>query len=117
MNSKATKGGRKVIARRIARAGQELRLSILASGMGRMASGATLLMYSKALVDAPDVERSQMNFKRLSLTDIKIDIKRVPKKKELLDAMEKADVKKKWESSSWGRKLNCPEEKAKSDQL
>lgn len=46
-----------------------------------------------------------MNFKRLSLTDIKIDIKRVPKKKELLDAMEKADVKKKWETSSWGRKL------------
>ncbi|KAK7818264.1 60s ribosomal protein l14-2 [Quercus suber] len=59
----------------------------------------------RALVDAPDMERSQMNFKRLSLTDIKIDIKRVPKKKELLDAMEKADVKKKWESSSWGRKL------------
>ncbi|KAM4084107.1 hypothetical protein ACB094_08G107000 [Castanea mollissima] len=58
-----------------------------------------------------------MNFKRLSLTDIKIDIKRVPKKKELSDAMEKADVKKKWESSSWGRKLNCLEEKAKSDQL
>lgn len=34
--------------------------------------------------------RSQMNFKRLSLTDIKIDIKRVPKKKELLAAMEAA---------------------------
>ncbi|KAG6642715.1 hypothetical protein CIPAW_03G208700 [Carya illinoinensis] len=51
------------------------------------------------------MERSQMNFKRLSLTDLKIDIKRVPKKKELLDAMEKADVKKKWENSSWGRKL------------
>ena len=31
-----------------------------------------------------------MNFKRLSLTDIKIDIKRVPKKKELLAAMEAA---------------------------
>lgn len=34
--------------------------------------------------------RSQMNFKRLSLTDIKIDIKRVPKKKTLIDAMEAA---------------------------
>lgn len=34
--------------------------------------------------------RSQVNFKRLSLTDIKIDIKRVPKKKELLAAMEAA---------------------------
>lgn len=31
-----------------------------------------------------------MNFKRLSLTDIKIDINRVPKKKNLIEAMEKA---------------------------
>ena len=44
----------------------------------------------QALVDAPDMVRSQMNFKRLTLTDIKIDINRVPKKKTLIDAMEKA---------------------------
>lgn len=44
----------------------------------------------QALVDAPDMVRSQMNFKRLSLTDIKIDINRVPKKKNLIEAMEKA---------------------------
>ena len=46
-----------------------------------------------------------MNLNRLSLTDIKIDIKRVPKKKTFVEAMEAADVKNKWESSSWGRKL------------
>lgn len=34
--------------------------------------------------------RTQMNFKRLSLTDIKIDINRVPKKKALIAAMEQA---------------------------
>lgn len=44
----------------------------------------------QALVDAPDMVRCQMNFKRLSLTDIKIDIKRVPKKKTLIAAMEAA---------------------------
>lgn len=49
--------------------------------------------------------RSQVNLKRLSLTDIKIDIKRVPKKKDLIQAMEAADVKNRWEKSSWGRKL------------
>ncbi|RVW26568.1 60S ribosomal protein L14-2 [Vitis vinifera] len=59
----------------------------------------------QALVDAPDMVRCQMNFKRLSLTDIKIDIKRVPKKKTLIEAMTAADVKNKWENSSWGRKL------------
>lgn len=31
-----------------------------------------------------------MNFKRLSLTDVKIDIKRIPKKKTLIAAMEAA---------------------------
>ena len=34
--------------------------------------------------------RCQINFKRLSLTDIKIDIKRVPKKATLIKAMEEA---------------------------
>ncbi|KAG2722030.1 hypothetical protein I3843_02G095700 [Carya illinoinensis] len=102
---------------------------------GKLVVIVDVLDQNRALVDAPDMVRSQMNFKRLSLTDIKIDIKRVPKKKELLEAMEKAgmdyqllfsvilifmfscllviytsvyvltDVKKKWESSSWGRKL------------
>ncbi|KAG7584524.1 Ribosomal protein L14e domain [Arabidopsis suecica] len=60
---------------------------------------------NRALVDAPGMERIQMNLKRLSLTDIVIDINRVPKKKHLIEAMEKADVKNKWEKSSWGRKL------------
>ena len=44
----------------------------------------------QALVDAPDMVRCQINFKRLSLTDIKIDIKRVPKKTTLIKAMEEA---------------------------
>ncbi|KAG4208507.1 hypothetical protein ERO13_A03G137050v2 [Gossypium hirsutum] len=44
----------------------------------------------QALVDVPDMVRGQMNFKRLTLTDITIDI---------------LHVKNKWESSSWGRKL------------
>ncbi|XP_039060716.1 uncharacterized protein LOC120204760 [Hibiscus syriacus] len=35
---------------------------------------------NRALVDAPDMVRGQMNFKRLTLTDITIDIPRVPKK-------------------------------------
>lgn len=49
-----------------------------------------LLLSFQALVDAPDMVRTQMNFKRLSLTDIKIDIKRIPKKKTLIQAMQEA---------------------------
>ncbi|KAH0452295.1 hypothetical protein IEQ34_019594 [Dendrobium chrysotoxum] len=65
-----------------------------------------------ALVDAPDMVRGQMNFKRLSLTDIKIDIPRIPKKSKLIAAMDAADVKNKWEKSSWGRKLIVQKKRA-----
>ncbi|XP_022891874.1 60S ribosomal protein L14-2-like [Olea europaea var. sylvestris] len=72
---------------------------------GKLVVIVDVIDQNRALVDAPDMVRSQMNFKRLQLTDIKIDIKRVPKKKTLIAAMEAADVKNKWENSSWGRKL------------
>ncbi|KAK7268849.1 hypothetical protein RIF29_21558 [Crotalaria pallida] len=72
---------------------------------GRLVVIVDVIDQNWALVDAPDMVRSKMNFKRLSLTDIKIDIKRIPKKKDLVKAMDAADVKNKWEKSSWGRKL------------
>nr|GMD73075.1 60S ribosomal protein L14-2 [Ipomoea batatas] len=72
---------------------------------GKLVVIVDVIDQNRALVDAPDMVRSQMNFKRLTLTDITIDIKRVPKKKTLIAAMEAADVKNKWENSSWGRKL------------
>lgn len=53
-------------------------------------SELTSLYIYQALVDAPDMVRGQMNFKRLTLTDITIDINRTPKKKDLVKAMEAA---------------------------
>ncbi|KAI3847250.1 hypothetical protein MKX03_029730 [Papaver bracteatum] len=79
---------------------------------GKLVVIVDVIDQNRALVDALDMERSQMNFKRFSLTDIKIDIGRIPKKKALIDAMEAADVKKKWESSSWGRKLIVQKKRA-----
>ncbi|KAJ6834059.1 putative 60S ribosomal protein L14 [Iris pallida] len=67
---------------------------------------------NRTLVDAPDMVSGQVNFMRLSLTDIKIDISRIPKKKSLIAAMEAADVKNKWENSSWGRKLIAQKRRA-----
>ncbi|KAI4364542.1 hypothetical protein MLD38_020618 [Melastoma candidum] len=72
---------------------------------GRLVVIVDVVDQNRALVDAPDMVRTQMNFKRLSLTDLKIDIKRVPKKSTLIKALEDADVKNRWEKSSWGRKL------------
>jgi large subunit ribosomal protein L14e len=60
---------------------------------------------NRALIDAPDMVRTSINFKRLSLTDITISISRNPKKKDLAKAVEEGEVYSKWESSAWGRKL------------
>ncbi|MCO5609416.1 hypothetical protein L7F22_063642 [Adiantum nelumboides] len=53
-----------------------------------------------------------MIFKRLSLTDIKIDIPRIPKKKQLAKAINSADVHGKWANSSCARKLNVQKKRA-----
>ncbi|KAJ0450027.1 putative ribosomal protein L14 [Helianthus annuus] len=79
---------------------------------GKLVVIVDVIDQNRALVDAPDMVRGQMNFKRLTLTDIKIDIKRVPNKKTLVAALEAADVKNKWESSSWGRKLIVQKKRA-----
>lgn len=50
------------------------------------------LVCFQAHVDAPNMVRCQMNFKKLELTDIKIDIKRIPKKRTLIEAMEAAGI-------------------------
>ncbi|KAL9248833.1 Large ribosomal subunit protein eL14y-like protein [Drosera capensis] len=79
---------------------------------GRLVVIVDVVDQNRALVDAPDMVRSQINFKRLSLTDITVNIKRSPKKKTLIKAMEEADVKNKWENSSWGRKLIVQKKRA-----
>ncbi|PKA52094.1 putative 60S ribosomal protein L14 [Apostasia shenzhenica] len=54
--------------------------------------GSSPLRFGNVGVEVSEVDmvRGQMNFKRLSLTDIKIDIPRIPKKKALIAAMEAA---------------------------
>ncbi|KAK8935815.1 hypothetical protein KSP39_PZI012854 [Platanthera zijinensis] len=79
---------------------------------GRLVVIVDVIDQNRALIDAPDMVRGQINFKRLSLTDIKIDIPRIPKKSNLISAMEAADVKNRWEKSSWGRKLIVQKKRA-----
>ncbi len=54
------------------------------------ASKDCLCLPGQALVDRPDMVRQQMNFKRLVLTDFKIDIPRLAKKKVLTAALEES---------------------------
>lgn len=51
------------------------------------ASHQRRLVGPQALVDRPDEVRRVMNFKRLALTDLKVDIPRLAKKKVLSEAL------------------------------
>ncbi len=72
---------------------------------GKLVVIVDVIDQNRALIDSPDMVRTSINFKRLSLTDITISISRNPKKKDLAKAVEEGEVYSKWESSAWGRKL------------
>ncbi|GJP75860.1 hypothetical protein CLOP_g6261 [Closterium sp. NIES-67] len=79
---------------------------------GKLVVVVDIIDQNRALVDFTGMERQQINYKRLSLTDITIDIPKAASKKELRAAIEAAEVQSKWEASSWGRKLLIQKKRA-----
>ncbi|CAI5479095.1 unnamed protein product [Closterium sp. Yama58-4] len=79
---------------------------------GKLVVVVDIIDQNRALVDFTGMERQQINFKRLSLTDITIDIPKAASKKELRAAIEAGEVQSKWEASSWGRKLLIQKKRA-----
>ena len=65
-----------------------------------------VLDHNKALVDGGSMglARQKMSFKRLSLTDIKVDCPRSARTKNLNKAIAAADVQGNWEKTSWAKK-------------
>merc|ERR1712094_93635 len=61
-----------------------------------------------------DVARQMIGYKRLSLTDIKVDIGRGAKAKSVSAAWTAADVEGKWASSAWGKTLAARKAKAEA---
>ncbi|GAQ89101.1 60S ribosomal protein L14 [Klebsormidium nitens] len=80
---------------------------------GKLVVITDVVDHNRALVDSPDMVRTVINFKRLTLTDITIEIRRLARKKELKEAIEAGEVHKKWAASSWGRKLAVQDKRAK----
>lgn len=72
---------------------------------------------NKALIDRPDEARRVMNFKRLNITDFKIDIPRCAKKTVLKKAIEDSDVFNKFAASGWGKKIAKREARAAQNDL
>mmetsp|Transcript_2948 Transcript_2948/g.4140 ORF Transcript_2948/g.4140 Transcript_2948/m.4140 type:complete len:136 (-) Transcript_2948:114-521(-) len=75
---------------------------------GKLCTIIDILDHNKALVDAPagsGLRRQLIPFKRLNLTDIKINIGRNSRKATLAKAYAAADVSGQWESSAWAKKI------------
>lgn len=51
---------------------------------------ARLLHVLQALIDSPEITRTVINFKRLTLLDFNVEIERTPKKPALIEAFKKA---------------------------
>ena len=76
---------------------------------GKLATIIDVVDANRALVDGPasrtGVKRHMLNFKRMSLTDIKIDIPLNARQRTLGKAFDAADVNGTFAGSSWGKKL------------
>eukprot|EP00878_Enallax_costatus_P000324 GHUV01000398.1.p1 GENE.GHUV01000398.1~~GHUV01000398.1.p1 ORF type:complete len:133 (+),score=52.34 GHUV01000398.1:134-532(+) len=79
---------------------------------GKLVVISDVVDQNRALVDAPTETRRVMNFKRLQLTDLKVEIPRLASKKVLTEAFTSADVAGKFASSAWGKKLAARSSKA-----
>lgn len=67
---------------------------------------------SQALIDRPDETRRQINFKRLALTDFKVDIPRLANKTVLKKALAESGAFDKFAATAWGKKLAARAAKA-----
>ena len=72
---------------------------------GQLVVVSDILDQNRALVDAPGQTRRVVNFKRLAITDLKIDITRMAAKKVITAKFAEADVLGKFANSAWGRKV------------
>merc|ERR1711865_228356 len=89
------------------------RLALITYGpsAGKMCTIVDIVDHKRAVVDGPEkltgVRRHMMPIKRLSLTDFKCSVPRGAREKTLKLAMDKEEVMKKWQASSWAKKLQA----------
>jgi len=83
---------------------------------GKLCVILEIIDQNRALVDGPStvtgVARQQMNFKRLSLTHIKIKINRDARLKQLTKAFNDAKVPEQWAKNSYAKKLDNQKKRA-----
>ena len=77
---------------------------------GKLAVIVDIIDNNKCLIDGPEVdeqttvERQKINYRRLSLTDFRIEIARNASFSEMKAAFEEANIAEKWAATSWAKK-------------
>jgi large subunit ribosomal protein L14e len=74
---------------------------------GKLAVIVEIINTSKVLVAGPTtgVKRQEMSLKRISLTDLKLNVSKGVKREALKKAITEFGLEKKWGETSWARKL------------
>eukprot|EP00931_Biecheleriopsis_adriatica_P055605 TRINITY_DN3291_c0_g1_i2.p2 TRINITY_DN3291_c0_g1~~TRINITY_DN3291_c0_g1_i2.p2 ORF type:complete len:133 (+),score=36.77 TRINITY_DN3291_c0_g1_i2:79-477(+) len=76
---------------------------------GKMCTIVDIVDQKRVVVDGPEavtgVRRHMMLIKRLSLTDLRMTLRRGAREKTLKKELEKGEIMKKWSESSWAKKI------------
>ncbi|KAK3608028.1 hypothetical protein CHS0354_031014 [Potamilus streckersoni] len=84
---------------------------------GKLCVIVDVIDQNRALIDGPcsNVARKQMNFKALHLTQFKLKIPRSVRSKGVRKAWEKDEITKKWEETTWAKKIATREKAQMTD--
>merc|ERR1711975_24557 len=74
---------------------------------GKLAVVVNIVDQQRVQIDGPahNVKRQIINLKRVSLTDLKIDIHTSERRTSLINAWNKANIQGAWEKTSWSQNL------------
>lgn len=76
---------------------------------GKLATIVDIIDQNKCLIDGPlginGVGRKVVSYKRLALTDLKVEVERGAKTQAVHEAWTNSDTLAQWEKSSWAQKL------------
>eukprot|EP00440_Ansanella_granifera_P016663 gb/GFBE01018102.1/.p1 GENE.gb/GFBE01018102.1/~~gb/GFBE01018102.1/.p1 ORF type:complete len:157 (+),score=52.49 gb/GFBE01018102.1/:1-471(+) len=91
------------------------RLALITYGpcAGKVCTIVDIVDQKRVVVDGPQsvtgVRRHMMPIKRLSLTDLRMTLRRGAREKTLKKELEKGEILKKWGETAWAKKLNAKE--------
>jgi len=66
----------------------------------------------QALVDGPDITRQTLPYRRMALTDLVLHISRGALTGDVKTAYEEENIQKRWEMTSWARKIAAKKRRA-----